>query len=112
MTLHAPYTAEMAKQLPRGYAGASDHLRLDIIHTFGGLYTDGDNHPAPQSTSNTLTTTLHHVANSLHAFTIHAKPDGINNDVIVAPARHPAITLWLELDRASYAFPQQHLFGG
>ncbi len=33
MTLHLQYTAEMAKQVPRGYAGASDHLRLEI----GGL---------------------------------------------------------------------------
>src|SRR6201996_2114569 len=72
MTLHAPFVAEMAKQLPRGYAGASDHLRLDIIHTFGGLYTDGDNHPNPNSTLNTLTSTLHHVASSNHGFTVHS----------------------------------------
>ncbi|HMH91666.1 MAG TPA: hypothetical protein VK586_11360, partial [Streptosporangiaceae bacterium] len=43
MTLHHQYTAEMAKQLPRGYAGASDHLRLDIIYRLGGAYVDGDN---------------------------------------------------------------------
>ena len=44
MTLHRQYTAEHNKQLPRGYAGASDHLRLDIIHLLGGTYLDGDNH--------------------------------------------------------------------
>ena len=44
MTLHRQYTAEHTKQLPRGYAGASDHLRLDIIHLLGGTYLDGDNH--------------------------------------------------------------------
>jgi hypothetical protein len=112
MTLHAPYVAEMAKQLPRGYAGASDHLRLDIIHAFGGLYTDGDNHPNPHSTRDTLNNTLHHVAASAHGFTLHVLATGINNDVIIAPARHPAIALWRELTRASYSFRQQRLFGG
>jgi hypothetical protein len=42
MTLHAAYTLEMAKQLPRGYASASDHLRVEIVHRLGGLYADGD----------------------------------------------------------------------
>ena len=50
MTLHAQYTAETNKQLPRGYAGATDHLRLDIIHLLGGIYTDGDNHLTPHAT--------------------------------------------------------------
>src|SRR5205814_10499719 len=43
MLLHAEYATEMAKQLPRGYAGPSDLLRLDIIYRFGGAYVDGDN---------------------------------------------------------------------
>jgi hypothetical protein len=40
--LHAQFVLEMAKQLPRGYASASDHLRVEIIHRFR-LYADGDN---------------------------------------------------------------------
>ena len=36
----------------------------------------------------------------------------VNNDLIVAPARHPAITLWRELNRASYLLTQPQLFGG
>ena len=39
-------------------------------------------------------------------------PAGINNDLIIAPARHPAITLWRELARGSYLFTQAQLFGG
>ena len=39
-------------------------------------------------------------------------PDGINNDLIIAPARHPAITLWRELARGSYLFTQRDIFGG
>jgi hypothetical protein len=42
MSLHASYTLEMCKQLPRGYAAASDGLRVEIVHRFGGLYADGD----------------------------------------------------------------------
>jgi hypothetical protein len=42
MTLHASYVLEMAKQLPRGYAAASDGLRVEIVHRFGGMYADGD----------------------------------------------------------------------
>ena len=62
MTLHRQYTAEHAKQLPRGYAGASDHLRLDIIHLLGGTYLDGDNHI-------TTTTATGHGTSSLTAAT-------------------------------------------
>ena len=39
-------------------------------------------------------------------------PASVNNDLIVAPARHPAITLWRELNRASYPLTQPQLFGG
>ncbi len=113
MTLHAQYTAETNKQLPRGYAGASDHLRLDIIHLLGGIYTDGDNHLTPHATPADLTTLLHDVTASDHAFTLHLLPDhSINNDVIIAPARHPAITMWRELTRASYTLTQAELFDG
>ncbi|MGD0559462.1 MAG: hypothetical protein ABSA93_31380, partial [Streptosporangiaceae bacterium] len=116
MTLHAPFTAEMAKQLPRGYAGASDHLRLDIIHTFGGAYTDGDNYlgttpdgtPLPAS----LTSLFHNVASSPHAFALHVIPEGINNDIVIAPPRHPVITLWRELARANYWDTQPELYSG
>ncbi len=114
MTLHPQYTAETNKQLPRGYAGASDHLRLDIIHLLGGTYIDGDNHITTPNRTGTpaLTTLTDAVAASPHAFTLHMLPAGINNDLIIAPARHPAITLWRELDRGSYLFTQREIFGG
>ncbi len=111
MTLHRQYTAETAKQLPRGYAGASDHLRLDIIHLLGGTYLDGDNTITTDNPA-ALTTLIDNVAASPHGFTLHMLPAGINNDLITAPARHPAITLWRELARGSYLFPQRDIFGG
>ena len=114
MTLHRQYTAEHAKQLPRGYAGASDHLRLDIIHLLGGTYLDGDNHLTTTTDGHppALTQLLDAVAASPHGFTLHMLPGGINNDLIIAPARHPAITLWRELARGSYLFTQRDIFGG
>ena len=112
MTLHAQYTAETNKQLPRGYAGASDHLRLDIIHLLGGIYTDGDNHLTPHATPADLTTLLHDATASDHGFTLHLLPAGMNNDLIIAPARHPAIRLWQELARYRYYLTQAELFGG
>ncbi len=73
MTMHAQYTAEMNKQLPRGYAGASDHLRLDIIHLLGGAYVDGDNqfdrNAADTPLPGTIPALLDAVAASPHAFT-------------------------------------------
>ncbi len=112
MTLHAQYTAETNKQLPRGYAGASDHLRLDIIHLLGGIYTDGDNHLTPHATPADLTTLLHDTTTSDHAFTLHLLPAGMNNDLIIAPPHHPAIRLWQELARYRYYLTQAELFGG
>ena len=41
--LHAEIATERARTTGSGYAGASDLLRLDILHRFGGVYTDGDN---------------------------------------------------------------------
>ena len=41
--LHAEIAIERARTTGSGYAGASDLLRLDILHRFGGVYTDGDN---------------------------------------------------------------------
>ena len=110
MTLHHQYTAETSKQLPRGYAGASDHLRIEIIYLLGGAYVDGDNHFPPVRPG--LPALFDAVAVSPHAITLHVRPQGVNNDVIIAPARHPALALWRELARARYLLTQRELFGG
>ena len=63
--------------------------------------------------ASTLTELFDAVAASAHGFALHLLPDKIvNNDLIIAPARHPAITLWRELARASYLFTQAQLFDG
>ena len=116
MLLHAQYTAEMAKQLPRGYCGASDHLRMEIIYQFGGAYSDGDNQFDADADGLPLTGTLpalfKEVAASLPGFTLHMLPEMFNGDVVIAPARHPAVRLLMELARVSYHLSQRQLFGG
>lgn len=117
MVTHDQYTAEMAKQLPRGYSTASDHLRAEVIYRFGGVYVDGDNSFDCDGTGRPLTNlpgVLADVAATLPGFTFHLVPpaDNLNGDVLIAPARHPAVRLLLELLRASYLLPQRQLFGG
>ncbi|MCD5348821.1 hypothetical protein [Kineosporia mesophila] len=121
MRLWDQYVTDMVKLLPRGYSGASDRLRLEIMTRFGGAYVDGDNRfllhddrrtPPESETVQTLPEMFAAVAQSQLAFTPHSiPPDRINCDVIVAPARHPALLLWRELDRVACSLPQQQLFG-
>ena len=110
MRLHAQFALEMSKQLPRGYASASDHLRVEIIHRFGGLYADGDiSFAGPE----TLPAFFYRLAGSVPGFTMNPLGRGfVNNDVVAAPARHPAIMLWLECARLNYLRSQPDLFGG
>ena len=118
MLLHDQYTAEIAEQVPHGYAGASDILRLEIIHLFGGAYCDGDlqfdTDRAGRPLPGTLPGLFADVAASTPGFTLHVIPtdNALNGDVVIAPARHPAIRLWLEVFRGSYLLTQQQLFGG
>src|SRR5262249_32969507 len=47
MTVHIPFALEMCQRVPQACAAASDHLRVEIVYRFGGLYADGDLHLAP-----------------------------------------------------------------
>src|SRR5258708_2881011 len=56
---------------------------------------------------------LHAVAASPHVFPLPLLPaEIVTNDLIIPPARHPAILLWTELGRGSYLLTQRELFGG
>jgi hypothetical protein len=162
MTLHTPYTLELAQGVPRAFAAASDHLRVEVVHRFGGLYADGDLHFTPDADqpstvdadqpstvdadqsstvdadqSSTvdeqhpgyrlfhgrwhgpvdadgpagLPELFDRVAASRYGFTLHAVTDRIVlNDVVLAPAGHPALALWLEGARYNYLRDQRELF--
>ena len=125
MLLHGPFVLEMAKQRPGGYAAASDHLRVEIVHRFGGMYADGDIsfHPprtppqlppgVPDDRPRTLPDFLRAIAASPHAFTVNPFFGMYAaNDIVAAPAGHPLLALWRECARARYFVSQVELFGG
>ncbi|KQC35939.1 hypothetical protein [Frankia sp. ACN1ag] len=116
--LRPQYVLEMAKQRPRGYTSATDHLRVELVHTFGGLYIDGDirfdagspegGHPG------SVPELLAAVAASTCGFTLNilSIDIGISNDLIVGSARHPALRLWMECARLNYFPLQREIVGG
>ncbi|MEV7189817.1 hypothetical protein [Kitasatospora sp. NPDC093102] len=115
--LHASIVLEMCKQVPRGFAAASDHLRVELIERFGGIYLDGDNaFVAPEDgpePAGSLPELARSVAGSPHAFTLNPLPGvGIANDIFIAPARHPFASLWVECARLNYFRSQPEIFGG
>ncbi|MFF3855685.1 hypothetical protein [Micromonospora sp. NPDC002575] len=149
MTLHTPYALELNRRLPQGFAAASDHLRVEVVHRFGGLYADGDLRflpdaaPSPAERADRpegpgddgapgggyrlfrgrwdgppeadgparLPDLFDRVAASTHGFTLHALTDEIVlNDVILAPAGHPALALWLEGARYNYLRDPRDLY--
>ena len=125
MVAHPQFTLEMAKQLPRGYAAASDILRVELVQRFGGLYVDGDLQYAEQYIAigpwgahgprpENLVEFLDRLAASDLGFTINpmsgAAIGGCPNDALAGPAGHPAIRLWLETTRVNYFRPVVELF--
>jgi hypothetical protein len=136
MRLHTPYTIELNQRTPQAFAAASDHLRIEVVHRFGGLYADGDLHfgptgdggapaggvgyqlfrgrwPGPPTKDGpaTLPELFDRVADSTPGFTLHTLADDlVLNDVLAAPAGHPALALWMEGARYNYLRDQRHLF--
>jgi hypothetical protein len=116
MLLHSQYVLEMAKQLPRGYASASDHLRVELIDAFGGLYSDGDirfdvGEPGGPI-AGTVPELLDAVAASPHGFALNSlKNPLVGNDLFAGPAGHPALRLWIERARLHYWFSQREIVG-
>ena len=122
MVCQAEYVVEMSKRRPHGYASASDILRLEVIERFGGFYADGDLRLAeryeqapPDEPFETLTQLIDRIAGSDLGFTmdpITKWNHAVNNDLVIAPAHHPAIRLWLEDTRVNYLVPQVDVVGG
>jgi len=122
MVCHAQYVVEMSKRRPHGYAAASDIVRLEVIERFGGFYIDGDlrlieryEEAPPDEPYESLTEMIDRIAGSELGFTMDpiAKwNNAVNNDLVIAPARHPAIRLWLEDTRVNYLMSQASIIGG
>jgi hypothetical protein len=122
MACQAQFALETSKLLPRGYAAASDILRIEIVERFGGCYADADlrlreryAQPGQSPASETLPRFMDRIAASRLGFTMDPMAHwrhAVNNDVIVAEAHHPAIRLWLEQTRINYLVPQRDIVGG
>jgi hypothetical protein len=102
MHLAAEYRLETAKATAAGYTAASDILRLEILHRFGGVYTDHDNEVRR----------LHSMRNLLAepGFALHSSGRGLpNNSAILAARRHPFIRRYLEAISDNYRLSQHEL---
>jgi hypothetical protein len=122
MVCQAQFAAETAKQRPHGYAAASDILRLEVIGRFGGFYIDGDlklseryERTPDGEPFESVPQLIDRVAASELGFTMDPIPkwdDAVNNDLVIAPAAHPAVRLWSEDTRVNYLISQTAVVGG
>src|SRR6185295_6398999 len=101
MQLHAQYQLEMNKLVGEGYGAASDILRLEILHRFGGFYTDVDNEV---TNPNGL-----FEAFEQHGFAVHGESAWLQNSAIMAARQHEFVQTALDTTRDNYALTQREL---
>ncbi|MFJ2008728.1 glycosyltransferase, partial [Streptomyces chartreusis] len=98
MDLQTFYKVEEVKQVGPGYAAASDILRVEILHRFGGVYTDGDN-----VLTGNLDAEVRRIADSRHPYALAQDAKGRrSNSVLVAPAGHSFLTRYRRVLRDNY----------
>ncbi|WP_169813678.1 glycosyltransferase [Nocardia pseudobrasiliensis] len=90
----APHVlTERARGTGTGYASASDIARVEILHRFGGAYTDGDNLVKPK-----VVVTVDRIAGSRDGFALSVERLGmLNNSVIVSAANTKATDVYLRI---------------
>ncbi|HYS36049.1 MAG TPA: TcdA/TcdB catalytic glycosyltransferase domain-containing protein, partial [Pseudonocardiaceae bacterium] len=103
MRLDPYYRMERDKQLPHGYAAASDILRAELLYRFGGVYSDPDNDIL----------TLDGLDDLLRGpgFAVH-DPDrgGVGNSALLAARWHPFPDYLLERLAWNYRRDQAALY--
>jgi len=110
MRLQEFYNAEAGKQVGPGYAAASDILRMEVMHRFGGMYSDGDNAILGLRD-------LHRVARSDEGYAIQksmdkgykAKFKEFSNSAFVMSKGHPFAQEYLDQLRENYGKSQDEL---
>ena len=100
--LHTEIATERARTTGSGYAGASDLLRLDILHRFGGVYTDGDN-KATGKLVDLVDQVEHDTAKG--QFGISSLNGSINNSAFIAPPGNRIVHDYRESLKERYAAP-------
>ncbi|WP_328605144.1 hypothetical protein OG943_34695 [Amycolatopsis sp. NBC_00345] len=102
MLLQEFYNSEAVKQAGPGYAAASDILRMELMHRFGGLYTDGDN----------VVHNLNDVilaAQSDEGYATHRVGSNIANSAFTMSQGHPFARAYLDQQRDNYGRTQKNL---
>jgi mannosyltransferase OCH1-like enzyme len=98
------YRTEMIKRAGVGYAAASDILRMEIIHRFGGVYTDPDNAVIDLSD-------VEAIIKSPRGYAVN-KDSGYRATIsaLVMPKGHPFAQLYLDHIRQAYGKSHADLF--
>ncbi|QRP46405.1 hypothetical protein [Amycolatopsis sp. FDAARGOS 1241] len=102
MLLQGFYNSEAARRAGPGYAAASDILRMELMHRFGGLYTDGDN--VVQGLDDLVT-----AARSPEGYVTHRQGPRITNSAFAMPKGHPFARAYLDQQRENYGKTQRNL---
>ena len=98
--LHAEIATERGRGTKYSYATASDLLRLDIMHRFGGFYTDGDN----RATGHLATLIGEVEADTGHGQFALSRLDGAeNNSAFIAPAGNRIVEQYRATLKQRYA---------
>ncbi|MGP3925585.1 glycosyltransferase [Streptomyces sp. 8N616] len=110
MQLDAPVRTERGRGTGTGYAVASDMVRVEILHRFGGIYTDGDNHLVIEKNGEDVTTGaladyVGKVANDKLGFSLSVDPElkKLSNAAMVSAAGRPVTQEYRDILEANYA---------
>ncbi|MEU9380396.1 lonely Cys domain-containing protein [Streptomyces sp. NPDC048279] len=103
MFLHEFYRSETVKQVGLGYAAASDILRAEIVHRFGGIYSDGGDNQIRDPSA------LMDQVDSTFGFAVDNVDDQIGNSLLAMPRGHPVALIYLEVIRSNYGKNQRGL---
>ncbi|MFI9380103.1 protein-glutamine glutaminase family protein [Kutzneria sp. NPDC052558] len=100
MQLQEFYNSEMHKKIGPGYAAASDILRIEIMHRFGGMYSDGDNviHGVDD---------VYVTAESDKGFAVNKTVNATGNSAFVMSKGHPFAQAYLDQLRENYGKSQE-----
>lgn len=102
MVLQEFYSSEVNKRTGPGYAAASDILRMQLMHDFGGMFADGDNKIEKLDD-------LTAVSESVEGFAVHRIGVNVGNDAFVMSKGHPFAAAYLDQLRENYERTQEEL---
>ncbi|MFC9250959.1 WXG100-like domain-containing protein [Amycolatopsis thailandensis] len=107
MRLDPFYRAELTKGVARGFAAASDTLRVEIVRRFGGVYVDGDDRLTDADAIRSL-----HDSKEGWALGVTTRDGGqaVNNSPLGMAKNHPVASFYLGQIEKKYELPQVELF--